>query len=265
MSSKSVQVLNSNAEGGGSISVPWFMTAEVDQDLVKRVHSLMFQGWHQPQGRDPMAGKRTVAESWGVDLGVSRVPRISTGRAKFAPGTVKGRLGHPPRSVRSIRKKVNNRERLLATLSAVSATANPDLVKSRGHRLPDELKLPIVFDDSVISISRTADAWAFLEKLGLSEELKRASEFKDRSGSPRMRGRRRKAKVGPLFVVSPSPLVKAARNIQGVGVVGPNELSIKELAPNGTPGRLVLWSQAALEVVERRLNKVGEKARVAVP
>jgi len=266
MSAKSIQMINSAGEKGRTIPLPWFMTAEANPDIVKRVHSLMMSGWHQPQGRNPMAGKRTAAESWGVDRGVSRVPRTSTGRARFAPGTVKGRLAHPPTPEKSIVKKVNRREKLLAILSAISASANLDSVRSRGHVLPDELKLPIVFDESVNSISRTAEVKGFLEKLGLGDELRRASRFRKMSGHPASRGRTKRPRVGPLFVVSrDAPILKAAKNIPGVQAVDPSELSIRELAPNGTMGRLVLWSQDSMTVIDRRLNKVGEKVRAAIP
>jgi len=266
MARETVQLINSAGERVSSVSVPWFMRAEVDLDIVKRVHSLMFSGWHQPQGRDPMAGKRTVAESWGVDRGVSRVPRTPAGRAKFAPGTVKGRLGHPPSAVKVIAKRVNAKERLLAVLSATSASADPELVRARGHALPEGLDLPIVFDDSVSSVSRTSEVRALLEKLGLRAELERASRFRRMSGAPASRGRIRKRRIGPLFVVERGrSLARAARNIPGVDVIAPTELSIRELAPNGTAGRLVLWSQSSLDVMDKRLSKVGGKVRAAIP
>jgi len=266
MPKDSVQLINSAGEKGSPVDVPWFMKAEVDVDMVKRVHSLMFSGWHQPQGRDPMAGKRTVAESWGVDRGMSRTPRTPGGRARFAPGTVKGRLAHPPRTAKVITKRTNSKERLLAVLSGASASASPDSVRARGHSLPDGLDLPIVFDDSVSSISRTSEVKDLLGKLGLQAELARASKFRKMSGVAASRGRSKKRRVGPLFVVENGrSLARAAKNIPGVDVVSPKELSVRDLAPNGTPGRLVLWSQTSLDVMERRLNKIGEKVRAAIP
>lgn len=266
MSKDSVPLISSAGEKGKPVDVPWFMKAEVDVDIVKRVYSLMFSGWHQPQGRDPMAGKRTVAESWGVDRGISRIPRTPGGRAGFAPGTVKGRLAHPPRTAKVIVKRTNNKERLLAVISAVSASASPEAVRARGHSLPDDLDLPIFFDDSVSSISRTSEVKDLLMKLGLGAELERASKFRKMSGVAASRGRSKKRRIGPLFVVeNGKSLVKAAKNIPGVDVVSPNELSIRELAPSGIPGRLVLWSQSSLDVMEKRLNKVGGKVRAAIP
>jgi large subunit ribosomal protein L4e len=266
MTQDSVPILDSEAKKGKSVDVPWFMKVDVDPEIVKRVYYLMFAGWHQPQSRDPMAGKRTAAESWGVDRGMARTPRIDSGRGKFAPNTVKGRLAHPPLPNRIIKKSVNKKERLLATLYAVSASANADMMKSRGHVLPAGLEFPIIFDDSVASFTKTSEVEGFLKKLGLGDELERSAKFRKMSGSPASRGRVKRRRIGPLFVLeNGKSLNKAMRNIPGLDVMGPAELSVKELAPNGRPGRLVLWSQGSLEVLEKRLNRIGEKARVAVP
>jgi len=266
MTKDSVPILDSEAKKDKSVDVPWFMKVDVDPEIVKRVYYLMFAGWHQPQSRDPMAGKRTAAESWGVDRGMARIPRIASGRAKFAPFTVKGRLGHPPLPNRVIRKSVNKKERLLATLYAVSASANADMMKSRGHMLSADLELPIIFDDSVASLAKTSEVEGFLKKLGLGDELERSAKFRRMSGIPASRGRVKRRRIGPLFVLeNGKPLNKAVRNIPGLDAVSPTELSLKELAPNGRPGRLVLWSQSSLEVLDKRLSKVGEKIRVAVP
>ncbi len=266
MAKNSVPVLDSEGKKGKSIDVPWFMKVDVDPDIVKRVYYLMFAGWHQPQSRDPMAGKRTTAESWGVDRGMARTPRIVSGRAKFAPNTVKGRLAHPPLPNRIIKKNVNKKERLLATLYAVSASANADMMRSRGHVLPADAEFPMIFDDSVSSLGKTSEVKGFLKKLGLEDELKRSAKFRRMSGNPASRGRTKRRRIGPLFVLeNDRPLNKAVRNMPGLDVVSPIELSVKELAPNGRPGRLVLWSQGSLDVLEKRLNKVGEKSRIAVP
>lgn len=266
MTKDSVPILDSEAKKGKSVDVPWFMKVDVDPEMVKRVYYLMFAGWHQPQSRDPMAGKRTTAESWGVDRGMARTPRIESGRGKFAPNTVKGRLAHPPLPNRVIKKSVNKKERLLATLYAVSASANADMIKSRGHVLPADVEFPIIFDDSVASLAKTSEVEGFLKKLGLGDELERSAKFRRMSGIPASRGRVKRRRIGPLFVLeNGKPLNKAVRNIPGSDVMSPTELSVKELAPNGRPGRLVLWSQSSLEVLDKRLNKVGEKTRVAVP
>lgn len=264
--SDEMAVLNAEGNEVSRIPKPWFMKIEPDPVVVKRVYTLMSSGWHTPQGRNLMAGKRTVAISWGVDHGMSRVPRLSTGRARFAPGTVKGRLAHPPLSSKVIVKKVNRKEKLLATAYAIAATANRDIVIGRGHRLPEGRVLPIIFDESVRSIDKAKDFQGFLEKLGLTEEMKRLKKgLKRRSGLPAKRGRGKKRRVGPLVVVSDGGgLVKAAGNFSGVDVVRPDEVSLRELAPNGTLGRLTLWSSDSVDAIEKRLSSVGEKIQASI-
>lgn len=256
--SNGLPVLNSEGNVSLEIPRPSFMDLIPDQFVIKRVYTLMSSGWHQPQGRDPMAGKRTAARSWGVDFGLSRVPRLSTGRARFAPGTVKGRLAHPPRSEKRIIKKVNKKEKILAIQYAIAATANRELVLKRGHRLPEKISLPIVFDQSVDSIEKSDLLRGFLIKIGLSEELERLKRGqKFRSGASRLRGRSRKRRVGPLIVTSSPSLTRAARNLPGIDISRPEVLSLRELAPNGTIGRLTLWSCDSIPVIERRLSKFG--------
>lgn len=258
-----VPVLNSEGKEASRITLPWFMTLTPDRTLVKRVFFLLFSGWHQPQGRDPMAGKRYVAKSWGADHGLARVPRLHSGRAAFAPTTVKGRLTHPPRVEKVIVKKVNKKEKAKAFLFAIAATANKKLVVERGHKVPDSITLPIFFDSSVSNFTKASQVEKFLESIGLSEELKRVKNIKLRAGVSARRGRGKKRKVGPLFVVTKEePLFRAAKNIPGVDVVDANLLSLRELAPNGRAGRLTLWSQKALEALEERVRKYAEKVSV---
>jgi len=258
-------VVNKDGEKVSELELPWFMKVTPEEDFVKRIFFLLFSGWHQPQGRDPMAGKRYVAKSWGADHGLARVPRLHSGRATFAPGTVKGRLAHPPRAEKVIKKKVNKKEKVRALLHAIAATANKELVKKRGHKLPDAISLPVVFDSSVSEFSKASQVVEFLTKLGLTEELERVREVKMRAGVAARRGRAKKRKVGPLFVVTKEEKIfKASRNIPGVQVVDAELVSLRELAPNGRIGRLTLWSQKALEVIERRLSKYARKASVVI-
>ena len=64
----------------------------------------------------------------------------------------------------------------------------------------------------------------------------------------KMRGRRYVKKVGPLIVVSgPCKLVNSARNIAGIDVVAVNKLNAELLAPGTKPGRLTLYTSAAID------------------
>ena len=97
-----------------------------------------------------MAGKRTTAESRGVGLGIARVPRIKgTNRAGFGVSIVGGHQAFPPTSKKQISKKINKKERRLAIKSCIAATALKEYVQIRGHKISNDISLPIVVDDEI--------------------------------------------------------------------------------------------------------------------
>ncbi|MBR9691209.1 50S ribosomal protein L4, partial [Candidatus Woesearchaeota archaeon] len=66
------------------------------------------------------------------------------------------------------------------------------------------------------------------------------------------RGRKYKKKKGILFVVSKDcSLEKAARNIPGIDIAVVNSLNAKLLAPGAVPGRLTLFTEAAIDKLEK--------------
>ncbi|MCJ7560718.1 50S ribosomal protein L4, partial [Candidatus Bathyarchaeota archaeon] len=81
---------------------------------------------------------------------------------------------------------------------------------------------------------------------------------KIRAGKGKRRGRKMKQAVGPLIVVVENKgLADAASNIPGVDIVTVNNLNTEMLAPGTHPGRLTLWTNGAIE----RLDKLyGEGA-----
>ncbi|RLE76722.1 MAG: 50S ribosomal protein L4, partial [Thermoprotei archaeon] len=92
-----VKVLNLEGEAVKEIELPKVFKTPVRPDLIRRAFLAIKTARIQPQGRDPMAGKRTTARSLGVGLGIARVPRIKgSRRAALAPMTVGGRRAHPP-------------------------------------------------------------------------------------------------------------------------------------------------------------------------
>ena len=181
---------------------------------------------------------------------MSRVPRLArTGRAAFAPGTVGGRRAHPPRAEKVWARKMNRKERRLAKLSALAATAVPELVRARGHRLPEGLTVPVVVR-GLEGLERVSQAKELLLALGLGEELERAHDRKMRAGKGKMRGRRYRVRKSVLVVVSSrEPVERAFSNIPGVEVLTPRELNAEVLAPGGDPGRLLMLSEEALQEI----------------
>jgi large subunit ribosomal protein L4e len=63
-----------------------------------------------------------------------------------------------------------------------------------------------------------------------------------------MRGRKYKRAKGPLIVVSGAcKLQHAAKSIPGVDVIGVKYLNAELLAPSAKPGRLTVFTDAAIE------------------
>jgi len=90
---KTAEIFDLKGESTGKINLPNIFSTPLRPDVIKRAVLAIQSSSIQPQGRDPMAGKRTTAESRGTGSAIARVPRIKggSGRAAFAPSTVKGR------------------------------------------------------------------------------------------------------------------------------------------------------------------------------
>lgn len=245
-----VNVYDTKGQVVGEVDLPPVFETPLRPDLIRRAVRIFQMNRRQPYGVSPEAGRRRVAESWGPGYGMSRVPRLArTGRAAFAPGTVGGRKAHPPRAEKVWARKMNRKERRLAKLSALAATSLPEVVRARGHRVPEGLTLPIVVR-GLESLERISQAKELLLSLGLGDELERAHDRKMRAGKGKMRGRRYRVRKSLLVVVSSKdPVEKAFSNIPGVEVLTPRELNAEVLAPGGDPGRLLMLSEEALKEI----------------
>lgn len=237
------------------VELPPIFYFPVRKDVINRAFLSAFTAALQPKGRDPLAGKRTTAKYWGVGYGLSRVPRLPDGTAKFVPFARKGRLAFPPRPDRKIHEEVNKQERVLAIVSALAATARLELVKQRGHIvLVDKLPI-IVVGDAERVYSDTKSAKAYLEKIGVWADIERSHEkIRIRAGKGKMRGRKYVEPKSALFILTSYevPLARAIRNLPGVDIATPNNLSVLHLAPGGVPGRLTIISQPALEQLVKK-------------
>ena len=91
-----------------------------------------------------------------------------------------------------------------------------------------------------------------VEALGLADDLVRSKQGRTiRAGKGTMRSRKYRTPRSLLLVVSQKDgLDKAARNVPGVDVVTAKDLSAEDLAPGGDPGRLTIWTKAAIEALE---------------
>ena len=262
MAKKTAKILDLEGKSTGKIELPGVFETPLRPDVIKRAVLAIQSNSFQPQGRDPMAGKRTSAESRGTGSGTARIPRRkgASGRGAFAPGTVGGRQGHPPLSEKIIVKRISKKEKKLALFSAIAATGSKKAVAARGHNVEDVVELPLVVSDDLEAMSKTKEVEEFLIRLGILSDIFRVRESrKVRAGRGKSRGRKMKHAVGPLIVVAENRgIAEAAQNIPGVEVATVSTLNPEMLAPGTHPGRLTVWTSSAIAKLGKLYGK-GEQ------
>lgn len=260
-----VNILDLENKEKGKVKLPKQFETEFRPDLIKRavlaIRSHKIQGY----GASPMAGKRSSsliskrrhAYRSIYGSGASRVRRKILSRrgtrinwqGAFSPGTVGGRRSHPPKSEKIWWKDINKKERKMAIRSAIAATINKEIVIERGHKVTGTY--PLIIDSAIENVDKTKKAKDVLVKLGLKDELVRCGKKKIRAGKGTMRGRKYKKKKGPLIVVSKDcKLMKSASNIPGIDICEVKNINAELLAPGTVPGRLTLWSNDAVKLLE---------------
>jgi large subunit ribosomal protein L4e len=248
---KTAEIFDLQGKSTGKITLPKVFSTPLRPDVIKRAVLAIQSNRLQPQGRDPMAGKRTTAESRGTGMGISRVPRIKggSGRAGFAPSTVGGRQPHPPRAEKNIVKDIPKKEAKFALISAIAATAQKETIVSRGHKIGNVVQFPLVVEDAIEGLTKAKEVEAAFASLGIEADLIRVRDSRSiRAGKGKRRGRKMKQAIGPLIiVVDGKSLVNAASNIPGVEVTTVTNLNTEMLAPGTHPGRLTVWTNGAIE------------------
>ena len=155
-----LDVLNLDGGKSGSIELPKQFEEAKRPILIKRAVEVLQANRRQRYGAKPEAGKnysvriskrrRDYRTSYGH--GISRIPRKVMSRrgtrfnweGAFAPGTKGGRRAHPPKAEKIWVKKINKKENRKAIRSALACTFDKDMVKARGHLIPDNY--PFVVD-----------------------------------------------------------------------------------------------------------------------
>ena len=240
-----------DGDDAGEVDLPDVFETQFRSDLIKRAVVAAQANRKQAYGADEFAGLRTPAESFGSGRGMAHVPR-SNGQGRRVPQTVKGRKAHPPKAEKEQGKKMNDKERKLATRSAIAATADAELVAERGHAFDDDTELPLVVSDEFEELVKTREVVSFLEAAGIAEDVERADEGRSvRAGRGTTRGRRTREPKSVLFVTGEEPST-AARNLAGADVTTGREVNVEELAPGTHAGRLAVFTESALEEVAER-------------
>lgn len=261
MAQKTAEIFNLKGKTTGKIALSEVFQTPLRPDVIKRAVLAIQSNRIQPQGRDPMAGKKTTAESRGTGSGTARIPRVKggSGRAAFAPSTVKGRQPHPPRAEKIIVKNIPKKEAKLALTSAIAATAQKEIVALRGHKIENVVALPLIVEDAFESLSKAKDVEDAFTNLGIGDDLGRVRDSRNiRAGKGKLRGRKMKQAVGPLIVVvDGKSLVNAASNIPGVQVTTLSNLNTEMLAPGTHPGRLTVWTNGAIEKLNMLYGEIA--------
>jgi len=255
-------------DGGkvGSIELPKQFEEIKRPILIRRAVEALQANKRQQYGAHPEAGKgvsvrlskrrRDYRTSYGY--GISRVPRKILSRrgtrfnweGAFAPHTKGGRRAHPPKAEKLWVRKINKKENRKAIRSALACTLDKELVKARGHLIPDNY--PFVVDEKFEAVDKVKKVKEAFEKIGLKKEMQRALRKNVRAGKGKSRGRKYKKKKSVLLVVSKAcNLEKSAKNIPGIEVVAVSELNAELLAPGAVPGRLTLFTKEALSRLEK--------------
>jgi len=261
MGKVTTKVFDLDGKAVGKLKVPKVFKTPLRPDVIKRAVAALQSHRFQPQGRDPLAGKRRSVDSLGAGHGLSRFPRLKGGgqRAMFVVGTVGGRQAYPPVAQKKIFKKIPKKEMRLALRSALGATASKEIVASRGHMIDMVRDFPLVVADDIQGLKKTSEVQKAFLNLGVWPDVVRVREsLKERAGKGKMRGRRMKHAVGPLLVIAEkSDVAHAARNILGVDVSTVRNLNTELLAPGTHPGRLTVWSRSAFEKLDQLFSEGG--------
>lgn len=233
------------------IQLPDIFNTEYRPDLIQKSFNVLHSNKRQPYGSDVFSGTKHATASIGKGRGMSRVPRLTQGRsAALAPGVVGGRRAHPPKSERNWNEKINKKEKLLAKKSAIAATFNKELVTKRGHIFEEKISLPIVIDNKFEKIKKTKDVIDLFEKIGIYDDLLRATNGKHiRAGKGKRRGRKYKIPKSILIISEDKNMIKSTDNLLGVDVVSTKNINIEHLAPGGVAGRLTIFTKSALEKI----------------
>jgi large subunit ribosomal protein L4e len=245
-----VPVRTTDGETDGEIELPAVFETEYRPDLIRKAVLAAQANRKQDYGADEYAGMRTPAESFGSGRGQAHVPREG-GQGRRVPQTVGGRRAHPPKAEKDRSLDINDKERQLAVRSAIAATTDAEVVADRGHEFDEDVDLPVVVSDEFESVTKTREAAAMLEELGLGADIERADETKIKAGQGSTRGRKYRRAKSVLFVTSEEPS-RAARNLAGSDVTTASELNAEDLAPGTQPGRLTVWTESAVEEVADR-------------
>jgi large subunit ribosomal protein L4e len=247
-----VKILEMDGSNQNTMALPTIFKTPYRPEVIQKVYNHLNSYSFQKQGRYPAAGQMVSAESRNTGLGIARLARAKgegfprAGQAAGVAGVRHGRLAHPPVSWKNIYKKVNKKEKLLALCSAIAATANADLIRKRGHRLNNNIQLPIIVSNEIESVVKSKDLEKTLIKLGLEDDIKRTHVR--RTKSVHKNDTNRRSALSVLIIVGNDDNVGRLNNsLPGIAVKTVRSVSVLDLAPGSKPARLTIFSENAIK------------------
>jgi len=255
------QIIGQSGEKIKDIELPEQFSVAVRSDIIKKVFDAYQFG--QPYGAYILAGKKVSASGkqsharrkWKTlyGKGLSRVPRKTMSRrgtqfywvGAFIPGTVKGRSAHPPKPFRQ-EKKINKKEKSFAFASAIAASSSKEIIERKYPKIKINGSLPIVIDSGLIG-KKVKDIKPLFEKIFGIELIEKK---RMRAGKGRKRGRKYRKSSRIMLITAVNEDAKRFANI--IDIVKINQLNISALAPGGVPGRLIVWTEKAIEEMKKK-------------
>lgn len=252
-----------------TVAMPTVLCSPLRPDLVRYIHMNMSKNKRQAYALSPKAGYGTAAESWGTGRAVARIPRVPgggthrAGQAAFGNMCRGGGMFSPTKIWRRWHRRVNVTMKRHAVATALAASTLPPLVMARGHRIGEVSELPLVVSSEAEKITKTKDAVKLLNGLGCQEDLDKVNASrKARGGVAKLRNRKYIMRRGPLVIYeNDEGIVRAFRNIPGVDTACVDRLNLLKLAPGGTFGRFVIWTEGAF----KKLNSIYGTLKSGAP
>jgi len=160
----------------------------------------------------------------------------------------------PTKVWRRWHRRVNVTLKRHAVVAALASSTLPPLVMARGHKIDEVAELPLVVTDDAEKITKTKDAVKLLHGLGCQDDLDHVTASrKARGGVAKLRNRKYTMRKGPIVIYNKDDgLVRAFRSIPGVETACVDRLNLLRLAPGGSFGRFVIFTEGAF----KKLNEI---------
>jgi large subunit ribosomal protein L4e len=251
------KVLDKSGKEKGSMDLPEIFLTEIRRDILQKVfESLKMK---QPMGTKIGAGAQYSASGIFIKArhrwkgtygkGISRVPRKIMSRHGSSFNSIGatvasargGRRAHPPKAAEDQYRKVNKKEMNLAMASAFAGTIDATFLEKK---YGVSVKEAVVFNDAVLKL-KTKELLSLLNSVFGEASTKLFKQKIIRTGKGKARGRKYKSNAGLLFVISSDEKM----NQNGITVKKVSELKLKDLSPNGQPGRLTAYTENAIKEI----------------